>query len=328
MKTVLVTGARGFVGTAMCRCLLHRGYHVRAAVREPVFIQEHPNLETYVAGDLRSFQAWPQLLHRVDAVLHLVARTHIVDDFGCGVEEAYRRVNVGVTQRMAEAAIRARVEHIVFMSSIKAVGNGASQPYSETTTCLPEDSYGISKYEAEQVLVATLKNADCDYTILRPPLVYGEGVRGNFLRLMQLVRRGIPVPAVSNSRSLVHVDSLVDASVCCLGSAASRNQIFHIADPNPLSTAELVRHIAKGLRRTPLLIHLPQRLARQVGMVLGKGEQMKRLAGSLTVEAQKITEQIGWQSLVDTREGVARTARAYLQSPWPGPDIAGYPKVA
>ena len=315
-KTVLVTGAQGFVGRPLCRELVQQGFAVRAAVRKQRTLHDSEFVKVIEVGDLSHFADWSVLSKGSDAIIHLVARTHVTDEFGNSALAKYRRTNVDVTRRLAKAAIRAGSSHFIFMSSIKAVGNGANEAYCESTPCAPEDSYGITKLEAEKELINALRGTDCAYTILRPPLVYGPNVRGNFLKLLKFVRRGVPMPAVSNARSMVHVGNLVDAVICCLRNDAAQNELFHVADEHPISTSELVRTMARGMDCRARLVPLPQTLLRTFGTALGRGEEMKRLVGSLTVSTEKLQNDLGWQAKLSIDEGVLETSRLYAQQPW------------
>ena len=323
-QRVLVTGAQGFVGRRLCAKLVEAGYSVRAAVRSVNGLHGAAQVEWFETGDLGSFNAWSSLLEGVTTVIHLIARTHITDEYGDSAISEYRRTNVDLTRRLASAAVRAGTSRVIYMSSIKAVGNGSVEAYSESTPCRPEDSYGISKLEAERTLAETVRGSDCEYTILRPPLVYGVGVCGNFLRLLQLVRRGVPLPGVKNSRSMVHLENLVDATIRCLHSDAARNELFHVADPEPISTGDLVRCMAHGQGRTPLLVPLPRVFLAQLANVFGKGDEMKRLVGSLSVSSDKIGQRLGWMAKLTTEEGVVDVSRAFATNAWghePASDI-------
>jgi len=317
-KRVLVTGANGFVGSQMCQQLLQCGFSVRAVVRRvPALTLDDPRLEYVPVGDLLHFANWAELLRGTDAIVHLIARTHITDEFGMAAMQEYRRTNVDLTRRLAKAAAREGVSRFVYMSSIKAVGNGSEETYSEQTECRPEDSYGKSKLEAEQTLEETLHSSrNCGFTILRPPLIYGPQVQGNFLRLLQLVARGLPLPGVSNARSMVHVENLVQATELCLRSPQAANRMFHVADPEAISTSQLIESMAEGLERPARLIPLPKFLLRGMGQVTGKTEEIKRLAGSLTVSTARITSELSWQPKYTTHKGVIATSQAYRASPW------------
>lgn len=312
---VLVTGANGFVGRRLCELLLASGYRVRAAVRNVTDARAvHANLQFVSTGDLVAFDDWQTLLRDVGAVVHLVARTHVMDEFGESALPTYRALNVDVTRRLAYACSRRGVGHFVLMSSIKAVGNGSNEIYRETTPCRPEDSYGISKLEAEQCAEEILSPTACKWTILRPPLIYGTGVQGNFLRLLKLVQRGVPMPAITNARSVAHVDNVVDATMHCLRHPT--NDTFHVADPDPISTADLMRYMSEGLGRSPLLLPVPKALLAGIGSATGWHEEMKRLVGSLTVSSEKLMHELGWQPKVRTAEGVVMTAGSYASRPW------------
>ena len=272
--------------------------------------------EYVLTGDLTTFANWRQLVRDVDAVVHLVARTHVTDEFGAAAMQKYRAVNVDVTRRLAKAAREVGVERFVYLSSIKAVGNASDEPLTETHLCAPMDSYGITKLEAEQTLQEVLSGSNCDFTILRPPLVYGVGVKGNFLRLLNLVQRGMPLPKIGNQRSMVHVSNLVDVVSLALSHEGARNQIFHVADSAPVSTSELVSHIAAGMGRGSRLMPVPQTLLTQLGRAIGKQEEMRRLVDSLTVSIEKATIQLDWTPRVSTAEGVKRTSTAFAAMPW------------
>lgn len=317
VATVLVTGAQGFVGRPLCRTLANKGYNVRAAVRRSNdTLDAIGRINVFETGELTHFANWQQLLRDVDAVVHLVARTHVTDEYGAAAMAEYRQVNVDVTRRLAKACVREGVSQFVYMSSIKAVGNGARLAYTETTKCQPEDSYGITKLEAEQQLRSTMNGTACGLTILRPPLVYGPGVGGNFLRLMKLVEKGVPLPSVANARSMVHVSTLVDAVVRCLRCEKADDNLFHVSDPLPVSTSDLVRYMAMGLNRKTVLVPVPKLLLSSAGHLVGKQEEIKRLIGSLTVSTEKIVRELNWRQLMSTKEGVIEVCRNYRISPW------------
>jgi len=314
-KTILVTGGKGFVGQYVCRQLTGMGYHVRIPTRT-LTKTKNRNWEFVPTGDLTAFANWRQLVSNVDAVVHLVARTHVTDEFGVAAIRKYRSVNVDVTRRLAKASREAGVKRFVYLSSIKAIGNASEEPLAETHSCNPVDSYGITKLEAEQTIREELSESDCSYTILRPPLVYGVGVKGNFLRLLKLVQRGMPLPRVANRRSMVHVSNLVDVVCLALVHEQARNQVFHVADPTPVSTSELVIHMATGMGRGSRLLPVPQNLLTQLGRAIGKQEEMRRLVDSLTVSIEKAKTHLTWTPRVSTADGVKQTSTAFASNPW------------
>ncbi len=314
-KTVLVTGGNGFVGQYVCRQLMEMGNRVRVPTRTLMQSRNHA-CEFVPTGDLTTFANWRQLVRDVDAVVHLVARTHVTDEFGAAAMQKYRAVNVDVTRRLAKAALDVGVKHFVYLSSIKAVGNESNEPLTEIHPCNPVDSYGITKLEAEQNIQDVLGNSDVGYTILRPPLVYGVGVKGNFLRLLNLVQRGMPLPRITNRRSMVHVSNLVDIVCLALTNERARDQIFHVADAQPVSTAELVSHIAAGMGRGSRLMPVPQNLLTQLGRAIGKQEEMRRLVDSLCVSIEKVTTELNWTPPVSIADGVRRTSTHFAANPW------------
>ena len=312
---VLITGADGFVGQHLCSYLAGCGFDVRAAVRQLRAKPPHA-VDVAETGDLAQFNGWAKILRDVDAVVHLVARTHMTGEYGKAALGKYRAVNVDVTRRLVREAISHGVQRFVFLSSIKAVGESSDRGMGEEDPCVPLDSYGVTKFEAEREIVRCCRQTDCRYTILRPPLVYGPGVRGNFLRLMGLVRRGIPLPVVNNRRSVIHVQNLVEAIGCCLSSPASRDQLFHVADSDPVSVSDMLRSMARGLGCPPRFVQLPRIVVKAGGHLLGRRAEANRIAGSLILSTSKIAHRLGWHPSVSTSDGIVSTCQEYRQRPW------------
>jgi nucleoside-diphosphate-sugar epimerase len=267
-------------------------------------------------GDLVSFRNWSSILTGMTAVVHLVARTHNTGEHGLDSLAAYRAVNVDVTRRLAAAALESGVTRFVYLSSIKAVGNASRQALCEEQPCCPVDSYGRTKLEAEQSTWNMCRNTSCQATILRPPLVYGPGVGGNFLRLLELVRRGTPLPAICNLRSFLHVDNLADAITKCLRHEAARGEVFHVADGEPISTAQLIGAMAAGLGRRPRLAPAPGFVVNLAGRLLGRIEETRRLTESLIVSTNKIADRLSWRASRRSLEGVEETSREFAREPW------------
>ena len=311
---VLVTGATGFVGRALCARLAELGFSVRCAVRNPPSAQSHSTFETVVTGELGTDSNWPEALQGIAIVFHLAARTHVLHETADDAYTEYRRINVEGTRSLAQAAVRADVRRMVFLSSIKVTGEHTEgQPYSEASAPQPEDAYGVSKWEAEQALCAIAHGSSLAPVILRPPLVYGAGVKGNFLRLMRWIDRGVPVPfaSINNRRSLIFVDNLADALVTAATSPQAAHKTYLISDSEDVSTPALFRAIAAAMQRRPRLLPFPPALLRAAGAALGKGGEMRRLTGSLQIDSAKFRNELGWQQRFQLAEGLARTAQWY-----------------
>ena len=311
---VLVTGATGFVGRAVVPALLARGFAVRAAVRGAgVGV---PGAEAWPAGDLTGPVDWAPALERVRAVVHLAARAHVTREDPAGAAAAYRAVNVEATRRLAEAAARAGVRRFVYMSSVKALGErSGAVPLRDGDTPAPKGPYGESKLEAERVLARIAGDSGMTAVALRPPLVYGPGVRANFLGLMRLVDRGVPLPlaGISNRRSLIGVANLADAAATA-AAVPGPGGAFLVADGPALSTEELVRAVAAALGRPARLFPVPAALARLAGALPGIGGAAARLTGSLAVDDGGFRAVYGWSPPVPFAEQLAATAAWYRQA--------------
>jgi nucleoside-diphosphate-sugar epimerase len=313
LRRLLVTGASGFVGSRVCSLLVDRGVAVRAAVRS-THSELPAGLEIAAVGDIGPSTPWTDALARVDCVVHLAARVHQMKDRAPDPLAAYREVNALGTANLARAAAAAGVRRLVFLSSVKVLGDGRAMPYRETDTPAPPDPYGQSKWEAEQALAETAAKTGLEVVILRPPLVYGPGVRANFLRLMELVSRGVPLPlgAIGNRRSLAFVGNLADAVLAAATHPAAAGETFLVSDGEDLSTPELIRRLAAALDRAPRLLHVPPALLRGAAGVLGKRAAAERLLGSLAVDSTRIRERLGWTPPYSVDRGLAETARWFL----------------
>lgn len=308
----LVTGANGFVGSALCAALPGAGYSVRRAVRAAATIGEGDA----VVGTIDGHTDWAAALDGVEAVVHLAARTHVLDDDAADPLREYRRINVEGTQRLAEQALAAGVRHFVFMSSIKVNGERTTDaPFRESDAPRPQDAYGVTKQQAEAWLRSRFDAAETPLTILRPPLVYGPGVKGNFLRLMRAVERGRPLPlkSIRNRRSLVYVGNLVDAIVAVLRARAAGTYL--VSDGEDVSTPDLARALASSLGRKAVLLPCPPRILETLGALVGKREQIARLTGSLEVDSTLLRTALSWQPPYTLGHGLAQTARWYHAPP-------------
>jgi len=301
---ILVTGASGFVGTALCRELLARGHAVRAAVRR-LSPSAQTGLRQILIPDLAGEFDRRALVEGVDAVVHLAAVAH----HAAGEPET-RRVNVDATARLVEAAA-GLARRFVFMSSVKVHGeDSGNAAYTESDPPRPEDSYGRSKLEAERLLVEHAARSGMELVLIRPPLVYGAGVKANFLRLLSWVDSGLPLPLanVRNRRSLIYLGNLVDALARCIEHPAARGP-FLLSDEETVSTPELVSRIARALKRPARLVPLPTEFLRWAGRVVGRADEIRRLTGNLVVDASRARRLLDWHPPHTLDQGLADTAR-------------------
>ena len=314
MRTAFITGATGFVGTALCRRLLHEGLQVRGAVHTPSSQRCLPqNSEAVFIDSIGPDTSWASALAGVDIVVHLAARTHVMRDDSYDPLEAYRLINLAGTERLAHAAAASGVKRFIYLSSVKVNGEGREGPYTELDVPAPEDAYGISKCEAEQALRQVEKETGMEVVILRPLLVYGQGVKANFLNLMRIVGRGIPLPLarIENKRSMVYLDNLVDAIIVCISKDQAAGKTYLISDGDDVSTPELIRRVSKALGRPARLFHFPLFLIRLAGKLTGKTEAVNRLLGSLVVDSSKIRRELGWIPQYTMAQGLRETAVWY-----------------
>ena len=305
---ILVTGAAGFIGAALIhRLLQERGFRVVGSDRHQDSVLP-TGVERIVMGELTPEANWCQALADVNVVVHLAARVHVMNDAADEPLSEFRRVNVASTLNLARQAAVAGASRFVFLSSVKV--NGESGRYSEGDSPSPQDAYAISKHEAELGLRAIADQSRIEIVIVRPPLVYGHGVKANFQSLIRTVRRGIPLPlgAIQNRRSLVALDNLVDFLVTCITHPAAANQTFLVSDGEDLSTTELVRRLAHAMGRPARLIPVPAALLRVVAAMLGKRDQASRLLGSLQIDASKAHGMLGWVPPISVDEGLRRAA--------------------
>jgi len=312
----LVTGANGFVGKPLCAELLRQGQSVRAALRSANSPVE--NVEMAAVGSIDGKTDWTEALCGVDVVIHLAARVHVMKDTSVDPMAKFLEVNLHGTANLAQQAARAGVKRLVYASSIKVNGEqtSATPPFTELDETNPQDPYAISKWQAEQALQRIAQETGLEVVIVRPPLVYGPGVKGNFIRLLAAVDKGIPLPlsGARNARSLIYVGNLVDALIACATHPAAAGQTYLASDGEDISTAMLVEKIAKALGRNSRSFYLPPTLLRAVAALLGRAEQVDRLLGSLRVDDEKIRRELAWTAPYTLEQGLRATADWYRQS--------------
>lgn len=315
MKT-LITGANGFVGRALCAELHERGFAVRAAVRSANV--EFDDLEREIVGAIDAETDWTNALHGVDVVIHLAARVHVMLDDASDPLEAFRRVNVAGTEHLARSAAASGVRRLVYVSSIKVNGEASSEgeKFSESDMPAPQDPYGVSKCEAEQALYRVAAETGLEVVIIRPPLVYGAGVKGNFAQMLKVLHKGIPLPlaSVNNRRSLVYVGNLVGALILCATHPAAAGQTYLVSDGEDISTPDLLRQLGAAMGHPARLFSCLPVLLKLAGGLTDKADQVERLLGSLQVDSSKIRRELGWQPPFSLQQGLQATAESSRQN--------------
>jgi len=313
---VLVTGANGFIGRGLVERLAGiPGLQVRAAVRSTA-TRLPAGVEVVATGDLDKVTDWRALVADVDVVVHAAARVHVMGDSGTEALHLYRSVNVDTTMTLARQALQSGARRFIFISSIKVNGEVTSpgKPFRPEDPPNPADAYGLSKHEAEQGLAALAESTGLETVILRPVLVYGPGVGGNFRSLINLVRKSLPLPlaSVHNARSFVARDNLVDLIVRCLDHPAAANQTFLVSDGRDLSTPELITALGKAMGRKVFLLPVPPALLSIIATVIGKRPIIERLCGSLQVDMKKTEMLLGWSPPVSVSSAIADTVDDFL----------------
>ena len=304
LEPVFVTGASGFLGQALVRRLATDGSAVTAVSRRIVAAQQSLRVNVAQSEDAHN------LLAGHGCVVHLAARVHVMNDSEPDPLAAFRAVNVAGTLNLARQAAAAGVKRFVFISSVKVNGEQTKpgQPFTEADEPNPQDAYGQSKHEAEMGLRQIAADTGLEVVIIRPPLVYGPGVKANFAALMRAVQRGWPLPlgAVHNQRSLVALDNLVDFIIACTTHPQAANQTFLVSDGQDLSTTELIRGMAQAAGVPVRLLPVPVWALQAGATLLGKGDAVQRLCGNLQVDIAKARNLLGWLPPVSIEEGLRR----------------------
>lgn len=271
--------------------------------------------ETVIVGEVNGKTFWEAALNGVDVVVHCAARVHVRNEDSDPLA-GFREVNVAGTLALARQAAAAGVRRFVFVSSIKVNGESTSpgHPFRVEDSPAPEDAYGISKWEAEQGLTVLSAETGMEVVIIRPPLVYGPGVKGNFATLLQWVNKGAPLPfgaVTENRRSLVALDNLIDLMVTCTDHPAAAGQVFLVSDGEDVSTAELLRRVGVAIGKPVRLLPVPLWMLKSGVALLGRREQAQRLLGSLQVDISRTRERLGWTPPVSLDEGLRRTVASF-----------------
>ena len=306
----MITGAAGFIGRHLCSELSARGNEVVPIVRSGAVSG------AVAVGDIGPATDWQAAMAtQPDVDVHLAARVHVMKETAVDALDAFRRVNVAGTLHLARQAAARGVKRLVYLSSIKVNGesNSPNRPFRANDTPAPGDAYATSKTEAEQGLRDIARETGIEVVFVRPTLVYGPSVKGNFATLVRWMCKGLPMPlgAVNNVRSLVAVDNLVDFLVLCADrdrSPRAANEVFLISDGEDVSTTELLLKIARAYRINPRLLPIPASWIYTVARLLGKGAVADRLLGSLVVDSSKARELLSWRPLVTMDEQLNKMA--------------------
>lgn len=306
---LLVTGASGFVGSVLCDGAREQGMDVRECRRSPL-----PGRSgECVLLDMLTTQDWSSVLQGIDVVVHLAARVHQINDRAPHSEGVYRQMNVDASRRLIQQSAQAGVRRFVFVSSIKVNGECSfGRPITENDLPAPIDPYGRSKLEAEQCLRELAEASGMDWVVIRPPLIYGEDVKGNFLRLLRGVHRGFPVPESEALRSYVSVWNLADLILLCCKHPVAANQLF-LAEDVTMSTTSLIRKLASAMGKPSRLFPLPRPLRQAFMLLPVLGPILMRLCGELQVSSAKARALLGWVPVVPVDEALQRTVASYLK---------------
>ena len=300
---VLITGASGFVGSETLVHLAEQG--IALGRRKPVgyrgrfyksTISESVDYRLYLSG--------------ISTIIHCAARTHIMQDHSSDPLEEYRKVNTRGTLNLARQAAEAGVKRFIFISTVKVNGESTQpgQPFTESISSPPEDPYALSKYEAEVGLQELARETGLEVVIIRPPLVYGPGVKGNFRTMIQWVRKGFPLPlgAVNNKRSMVALDNLVDLIITCIDHPKAANEVFLVSDDNDLSISEILQGLASAMGKKSRLVSVPESVLLLIARFFRFEPAMGRLCGSLQVDSSKVQRLLGWKPSVKVEDGFGK----------------------
>ena len=317
MTRVLITGVTGFVGSKLATVIHEKGFVITGAVRSlsesiPSFVEQ------VMVGDIAPNTNWQKSLVSIDVVVHIAARVHVMHDTSSNPLEEFRRINTEATLNLARQAVESGVKRFIYLSSIKVNGEATLQetPFLPDDKFVPTDPYALSKYEAEQELLKIADETQMEIVIIRPPLVYGVGVKANFLSMMKWLYKGIPLPfgAIHNKRSLVALDNLVDLILTCIVHPSAANEVFLVSDGEDLSTTELLNRVAIALGKNPRLLPVNQQLLELGLTMIGKKALAQRLCGSLQVDISKTKKLLNWTPPVKVDEGLRKTAEAFKGS--------------
>ncbi len=315
MAKIILTGSTGFVGSDVLNKLVELNHSPVIARRS--LGQINNEFESIVVDSIDSNTNWKSSLRGCEVVIHCAARVHMMNDESMDPLAAFREVNTFGTLNLARSASQQGVKRFIFISSIKVNGERSllNKPFRPDDEMAPQDPYGISKAEAEEGLTNLAKETGMEVVIIRPPLVYGSGVKANFAALMKLTSFGIPLPfgcITDNSRSMVYVDNLVDLITKCISHPKAANQTFLLSDDDDLSTARMIKELSLALGNKGWMLPIPVKFFEMLGKLTGKSETIDRLCGSLQVDISKTKQLLDWQPPVSVKDAFRETVSHFM----------------
>jgi len=319
---ILISGINGFIGRHLCKSLSAAGHTILGTVRRPQYpiAPELAKARLIELGNIDGQTNWREHLQGVDVVIHLAARVHVMADQAANPLLEYRKTNVEGSVHLAQEAAACGVKRLIYLSSIKVNGEERPTPYSEKDTPAPQDPYGISKWEAEQALSDVAQESALEVVIIRPPLVYGPGVKANFLRLLKLSQTRLPLPlgSLNKPRSMIFIGNLISAINTTIEAPQAAGNTYLVSDNQDISPTKLLLKMAKAQGKKPRLLPCPPGLLQLMGRLLGRSAEIRRLTQPLTVDCQKIRSQLAWSPPFTLEEGLAQTvgqAGTYVDNP-------------
>jgi len=325
MSKILVTGANGFIGQSLCKVLAAKNKFVRGIVRNKLPYNTNDNIEYFSIGDINFETNWMNLLSDIDCVIHCAGKAHFIEKKNAISEQTYKSINLEGTKQLAIQSAKAGVKRMIFLSSIKVNGENtfdinSDQNFKKTFKKIythddipdPKDFYGLSKWHAEKELQKISSKTDMEVTILRLPIVYGIGVKGNLRRLLNLVRSGVPLPfsMIKNQRSMIGLDNLIDLILICTNHSAAAGKTFLVSDGEDLSTPSLIRCMASSIGRTARLFPLPISLLKATAYIFNKQDEINKLVGSLKIDSSFTRETLNWYPKTNVSEGIKRMVQS------------------
>ena len=308
---ILLTGANGFIGSRLLPRLDHAGHQLKILSRKTI---ANLNNITQYQYDLSSkYNKLDDAFDGIDVIIHLASKVHDLSKEQS--DDDYQRINVEGTQQLLAAAVQHRVKRFIYLSTIKVYGDGNLQDVNEDSKLLPDDPYGSSKLQCENVIRQTCSANDLEYVIIRPPLVFGPGVKANFFNLIRLVDSGLPLPfaSINNQRSMIYVDNLCEFISQCCTDYKAKDQIYNVKDFD-VSTSKLINTITRYLGKPNRLFRCPGFVLKLIGLLSNKKKQIGRLAGSLTIDNSKMLNHLNFRPLYDYETSVRHTVEWYLNN--------------